>query len=411
MNADSTAVRPGALAGVRVLDLTSIMMGPFATQILGDMGADVIKVEPPSGDMTRGIRPHRHAGMGPIFLNTNRNKRSLCIDLKSPAGLRTIHRLIRQVDVVISNIRPEAMARLKLGYDDIALLNPAIINVALVGFASGGPYSGKPAYDDLIQGGSVLASLFAQSGGEPRYVPTAIADRVSGLAAVNAVTSALYCRERTGQGQSVEVPMFETMLSIVLGDHLGGLTFQPPLDGGGYRRQLSPDKRPYLTADGFVCVVVYTDEQWARFLAVVGEPHLMTDDKRFSSFGNRDEHSGHVTKVLSGYFAQRTTQQWVEILTGIDIPVIPMHDLSTILEDQHLVATAFFEKQQHPSEGEILSMAPTTRFSAAPSGVFRPAPGLGQHSRELLLEAGLTAEEIDALVRDNIVCTPDAKAT
>ena len=265
----------GPLEGIKVIDMTSVLMGPYATQMLGDYGADVIKIETPDGDVTRQIGPTRHPGMGPVFLNTNRSKRSICLDLKKPAGRDAVLRLIATADVLVYNVRPQAMARLQLGYDVVAKVNPRLIYAGVFGFGQDGPYAAKPAYDDLIQGATALPALMAQtSDGVPRYVPNALVDRIVGLTAVGAICASLVHRDRTGRGQRVDIPMFETMAGFVMGDHMGGLTYEPPLDKGGYARHLSRDRRPYKTSDGYICVIVYNDKQWENFFEATGRDDL-----------------------------------------------------------------------------------------------------------------------------------------
>ena len=238
----------GPLEGVRVIDLTSVLMGPFASQNLGEMGADVIKIEAPQGDLVRQIGPARHAGMGPVFLNANRGKRSVVLDLKSPDGMDALRKLIADADVLMYNVRPQAMARLGLSYEAVQAINPRIIYAGLFGYGQDGPYAARPAYDDLIQGACALPDLIARaSGGIPRYVPNALCDRIVGLTGVGAILASLLARERTGRGDKIDIPMFETMVAFIMGDHMGGLTFEPPLDGGGYARQLSPQRRTYRT--------------------------------------------------------------------------------------------------------------------------------------------------------------------
>src|SRR5262245_26006020 len=253
----------GPLKGIKVIDMATVLMGPFATQALGDYGADVVKVEPPEGDGRRQIGPTRHAGMGPVFLNTNRSKRSICLDLKKPAGRDAVLRLLRTADVLVYNVRPQAMARLQLGYDVVSKVNPRLVYAGVFGFGQDGPYAAKPAYDDLIQGATALPALMAQTSedGVPRYVPNALVDRIVGLTAVGAICASLVHRDRTGQGQRVDIPMFETMASFVMGDHMGGLTYDPPLDKDGYARHLSRDRRPYKTSDGYICVIVYNEDR------------------------------------------------------------------------------------------------------------------------------------------------------
>ena len=397
----------GPLAGIRIVDMTSVLMGPYATQTLGDFGADVIKIESPDGDITRQIGPARHRGMGPIFLNANRSKRSIVLDLKNPAGREVVLRLASKADVLIYNIRPNAMQRLQLDYASVAEANPSIIYAGLYGFGAGGPYADKPAYDDLLQGASGLSHLMARAGdGTPRYVPLAMADRVVGLSAVNAILASLLHRARTGQGQRVDIPMFETMAAFVMGDHMGGLTFEPPLDQGGYPRHLSPDRRPYRTSDGYICAIVYNDKQWTSFFDATGREDLRADP-RFASFPVRMKYIDEVYAELGRIIETRTTAEWLEVLTAADIPAMPMHDLQSILADPHLVETDFFSVVEHPSEGPIRSMRVSATFSATPPDTSRLAPRSGEHSVEILAGAGYSPAEISALQQSGIA--PAAK--
>lgn len=390
---------PGPLAGLRVIDMTSVLMGPFASQALGDMGADVIKVESPQGDLVREIGPTRNAGMGPVFLNANRNKRSVVLDLKTSAGMEAMHRLVKDADVLMYNVRPQAMARLGLSYEEVNALNPRIVYAGLFGFGQDGPYAARPAYDDLIQGAVSMSSLIAQvSGGIPRYVPSAIADRVVGITGVNGILAALLARGRTGQGERVDIPMFETMVGFVLGDHLGGLSYEPPLDRGGYARQLSPERRPYQTSDGYVCALVYTDKQWRGFLREIGRESLMQDDVRFSNYANRSQNIDYVYGVLAELFLSRTTAEWMELLERADVPFMPMHTLESVLDDPHLKATGYFSLIDHPTEGKIRSMRPPIQWQNNKPPAPRPAPTLGQHTREVLAEVGYSPEQIDAML-------------
>ncbi|GAA0601261.1 CoA transferase [Craurococcus roseus] len=401
----------GPLAGVRVLDLTTVLVGPYCTQILAEMGADVLKVEAPEGDVVRLIGPARHQGMGCMFLTVNRGKRSIALDLKTPGGRDALLRLARRADVLVTNIRPRAMERLGLDHDAVRAANPGIVYASVLGYGQDGPYAAQPAYDDLMQGATGIASLNGRGeggGAEPRYVPLAMADRITGLAAVGAINAALLHRERTGEGQRVEVPMFETMAGFVLGDHLGGRVFDPPLDAGGYARLLSPGRRPYRTRDGHVCTMIYNDRQWRSFCAAAGLPDLVSEDPRFASHATRTESIDAILAMLERVFAGRTTAEWVGILEEADLPVAPVHTLESIAEDPHLAASGFFAAEEHPTEGRLVRMAPAARFSAAAAGAEppRPAPRLGEHGEEALREAGYAEDEIAALVGSGAVRVP-----
>ncbi len=396
------------LSGIRIIDLTAVLMGPYATQTLGDMGADIIKVEAPDGDITRQIGPMRHPGMGPVYMNANRSKRSIALDLKAPAGREALIRLVKGADVFVYNMRPSAMKRLGLTYEDISKINPQIIYVGMFGYSQKGPYANWPAYDDLIQGISTLPTLIARAGdGTPRYVPNAVADRVTGLWAVNAILAAIIGRGKTGKGQKIDVPMFETMAAFVLNDHLGGLSFDPPLDKGGYSRQLSPNRRPYKTKDGYICTLIYTDKHWRSFFAAIGKVETFETDPRFSSVGKRAEHVDEIYGEISDLLLTRTTAEWMELLKKADIPVTPMHDLESILDDPHLQATGFFIEETHPTEGKLVKMRVAGDWSETPPESTRHAPRLGEHSAEILSEAGYGPEEIEALRAEHVISTPD----
>jgi crotonobetainyl-CoA:carnitine CoA-transferase CaiB-like acyl-CoA transferase len=396
----------GPLQGIKVMDMTTVLMGPYAAQMLGDYGADVIKVETPDGDVTRQIGPMRHPGMGPVFLNTNRSKRSTSLDLKKPAGRDAALRLIASADVLLYNVRPQAMARLQLGYDVVSKLNPRLIYAGVFGFGQDGPYAAKAAYDDLIQGATALPSLMAQTGdGVPRYVPNALVDRIVGLTAVGAICASIVHRDRTGRGQRLDIPMFETMAGFVMGDHMGGLTYEPPLDKGGYARHLARDRRPYKTSDGYICVIVYNDKQWNNFFAATGREDLRHHPK-FATFAARAANIDTVYGELARILETRSTAEWTELLDKADVPVMPMHDLESILRDPHLAAANFFPVVDHPTEGPIRSMKVSATWSETPSEPMRLAPRLNQHGAEILREAGYSADEIAALVRDGATMSP-----
>jgi crotonobetainyl-CoA:carnitine CoA-transferase CaiB-like acyl-CoA transferase len=397
------------LHGIRVLDLTSYLMGPFATQILGDMGAEIIKVEPPEGDLVRVIGPSPCPGMGGMFMQMNRNKRSIVLDLKQPAGRDAALRLAAKTDIFVYNVRPQAMARLGLSYEAVAALNPGVIYVGAVGFGQDGPYAALPALDDLMQGMVAIPSLFERAGGEgPRYVPLAMADRHVGVALVNAVLGGLVHKLRSGEGQAIEVPMFETMAQGVLGDHMMGANFDPPLGPPGYTRHLSRDRRPFRTADGYVCAFLINDRQWQSLLEAVGEPERMKHP-HFADVQARTVHSAAVHGFLETLFRTRTTAQWLEVLRKADVPSGPLHTLESLFEDEHLNAVGFFERHEHPVAGTVLNLRPPSRWSRTPPEVTRLAPTLGEHSAEILGEVGYTRSEIEAMAAAGVTLQANPK--
>jgi crotonobetainyl-CoA:carnitine CoA-transferase CaiB-like acyl-CoA transferase len=344
----------GALAGLRVIDLTGVVLGPYATQILGDYGADVIKIEPPSGDIMRHAGPMKHPGMGHIFINANRNKRSVVLDLKQAAQREQLLALCKTADVLTYNIRPAAMARLGLSYDTLCAVNPRLIVCGAYGYSEGGPYSDWPAYDDLIQGAVGMPWLMTQSGSaEPRYAPTTFADRVTGLNMVHAVMAAIIARYRTGVGQHVEVPMFECLLQFVLGDHLCGETWQPSLGGMGYARLLAVNRKPYATQDGHICALMYNDAHWQAFLKLVGQSDLFQIDARFATHPDRLKNIDALYGVVGQHMRTRTSAEWMKDFTAHDIPVMPMMKLDDLLTDPHLTATQGWLDVPHPFEGML----------------------------------------------------------
>ncbi len=374
----------GPLRGVRVLDLTTVVMGPSATQLLGDLGADVVKIETSGGDSMRWIGPWRHAGMGPMFMNANRNKRSVVLDLKTAAGKSAAMALAAEADVLISNVRPQALGRLGLDYQGVRQANDRIIFCAAVGYGSDGPGSGKAVYDDLMQAASGIAGLFGAVDGAPRYAPVNMCDRIVGLYVVNAVTSALYHRAMTGEGQDIEVPMFETMAQFVLADHMGGAAFVPPAGDMGYKRLLSRSRGPYQTRDGYLSLVVYTDKHWRAFTKIVGCPDLLDTDERFRSQETRTRHAEDAGHFLAGHLKSRDNKEWLTILHGVDIPACPVNSIDQLVEDPHLKAVNMFQEVDHPTEGRLMVCRHPVRYGNSPASIRRLAPNLGEHNREIL---------------------------
>jgi crotonobetainyl-CoA:carnitine CoA-transferase CaiB-like acyl-CoA transferase len=397
----------GPLAGVRILDLTSLILGPYATQMLGDLGADVIKIEAPDGDSTRHTGPCRSDDMASLFLAVNRNKRSVILDLKQPAARDVLLRMADTADVFVHNIRPQKLEKLGLGPDDLLMRNPRLIYAGLHGWREDGPYSGRPAYDDIIQGLSGLASLMDRLTGEPRYAPTILADKTCGIMAAQAILAALFHRERTGRGQFVEVPMFETMVSFLMVEHLHGRAFHPPEGPTGYSRVLAPWRRPYRTADGYVCMMVYTDQQWLRFWSALGKPETMKDT-RFVDMASRTRNIEYVYRIAGEQLESRTTREWIALLKELEIPAGPVNSLDEVLDDPHLAAIGFFKHFNHPTEGELVMPDVPLRFADSPAAIDRLPPRFGEHGREVLREFGVKADEIEALAAAGGLVVPNA---
>lgn len=376
----------GPLAGVKIVDLTSVGMGPYATQILGDMGADVIKVETEQGDLFRHTAPSVHPGMSAAYLQLNRNKRSIVLDLKSPADLAVLKTLLQDADILVSNIRAQSMRRLGLAYEDLQRDNPRLIYCGVYGFSEAGPYAGKPAFDDIIQAMSGVAGIQGRGAGrEPTYVNSVIADKTTGLTAVYAVTMALYEREKSGLGQAIEVPMFETMVSFNLIEHMAGATFAGSNIPMGYERVLSPFRKPYRTLDGYISLLPYTTEQWRRFFDLSGHPEYAADD-RFMDPAQRANNIGSMYELLATIVARRSTQDWMQLLASADIPMAPVASLEDLLEDPHLKATGFFETHEHPTEGPVTLPGIPVRFSRTPGSIRRLPPNQDQDGADIRQE-------------------------
>ncbi len=380
-----------------MLDLTAMLLGPMATQILGDMGADVIKVEAPGGDAVRDLGPERHPGMASLFLAINRNKRSVVLDLKQAAGRDAVLRLAANADVFVHSMRPQAIARLELGYGELAAVKANIIYCAAHGFGSAGPYRDKTAFDDIIQAASGMAALQGALAGAPTYVTSPIVDKTVALFVVYAISMALFHRERTGAGQAIEVPMFETMVAFNMVEHLDGLSFEPPLGTAGYQRTLSPNRRPFATKDGYMGVLPYLDKQWQAIFELAGRPDLASDP-RFASVAARHHNVDALYAELAAIIATRTTADWLADLDAASIPAMPVKAPGDLPHDPHLKAVGFWRLIDHSSEGTLRTTEVPVAMSRSPGGIRRLAPRLGEHSVEILEQAGLAEGEIAAMI-------------
>jgi crotonobetainyl-CoA:carnitine CoA-transferase CaiB-like acyl-CoA transferase len=395
---------PGPLNGVRVIDLTTVMFGPYCTQIMGEMGADVIKVESPEGDIGRQTGAFRTRGMSAAHLMKGRNKRSVVLDLKQPEGLEALQRLTQTADVFVHNMRPQAARKLGIDYDSIAVWKPDIVYAAAIGFGEDGPYAERPAYDDLIQGMSGVAGLYGMATGEPRYAPTVMADKTSGLFLLYAISMALFHHERTGEGQKVQVPMFECMVSFLMNEHMQERTFEPSQGNAGYQRLLTPHRRPYPTADGYLCVMPYNNRHWQRFFELVGRPELVGDE-RFSQQSARSKNIDALYAIVAESMLSRPTAEWLELLGKADIPCGQMNTPDDLFNEPHLKAVGMFPKIDHPTEGTLRHIKVPVVFGKTPGGLHRHAEALGASSAEVLSELGYSAEAIAELERRGVTRT------
>ncbi len=388
----------GPLEGVRVLDLTSVVVGPLATQIMADHGAEVIKIEAPAGDIVRTLAGRGvTAGMSGKFLHLNRNKRSIALDLKQEAARDALMKLIEGADVLIWNMRPPAMARLGLAYKDVRRVNPRIIYCGMFGFGQDGRYRDKPAYDSIIQGSAGVAALHHRVTGEPRYLPMVIADRTVGLIAVQMILMALYHRTRTDEGQAIEIPMFENIVKSVLEEHMYLKTFDPPLGPTGDPRLLDAEARPLPTQDGWICISGNTDGQAFAIFDAIGKPELKTDP-RFNSVAARFKNTPEYFRIRAEGLREKTTAEWLKIFDATNVPAMPFQTLDELMQDPHLKDIGFFSLIEHPTEGRIRNMRLPNKLSGGVRRDFRPAPKIGEHSIEILREAGYDDAAIEAMV-------------
>ena len=387
----------GPLAGLRILDLTTVIMGPYGTRILADMGADVIKIESPEGDSFRAYGPSRSPGMGGSILNLHRNKRSVQLDLKDPLARSAFDKLIASADVLVHNLRPQAAKRLRLDWDEVRKIAPGLVVCAARGFSHEGPYGDKAAYDDLIQAGSGFAALNAIVYGEPRYAPTAWCDKIAGQAIAYAVLGALVHRARGGAGQEVEVPMFEVAVDFMLAEHFGPGAFEPPMGPHGFVRQLSPRRRPYRTKDGWACILPYSFKNWKDFFSFIGRAEL-AKDPRFAEIASRVANIDELYSLVEEHSVRFTTREWVDFCDEVSLPCMPVLGLEELKHDPHAVATHMFEVVQHPTEGAYQHIRSALRYTATPCELTRHAPRPGQDTREVLLSLGLPDADVERLV-------------
>ena len=390
---------PGPLDGVRILELTSVVLGPWACQILGDMGADVIKIEAPRGDSNRSLGATRTTkNMAALYLTCNRNKRSLVLDLKQEVAKKAVLKLAKTADVFIHNNRPQAMTKLGLDYAALKAANPKIIDCGSYGYAKNGPYGERGALDDSIQAVSGIAMLNKMVLGEPRYMPTIVADKTTAMTLVQGVLAALFHRERTGQGQDIEVPMFESMVSFVMAEHMWGNTFDPPMGPPGYVRLMSKERKPYPTKDGYIAILPYLDAHWETFCKLSGRVELI-EDPRFKTLANRVANIDLTSQETAKTMITKTTKEWIDIFGKTSVPTIVVNTLEDLITDEHLLAVGFWQTLNHPTEGKLKLPGFPINFSETPESIRRHQPRLGEHSTEVLKEAGLTQESIDAMVK------------
>jgi formyl-CoA transferase len=393
----------GPLKGLRVLDLTAVVLGPFCTQMMGDWGAEIIKIETPTGDILRNSGVFRNRGMASVFLGTNRNKRSVSIDLKSPEGAEVLRRLIPTVDVLVTNIRPAGMARLGFGPEQCRALNPRLVFAVATGFGQDGPHRARPAFDEIIQAASGFADIVGGETGQPMFVPSLVADKITGITLLSALLAALYHRERTGEGQLVEVPMLETLTAFLSVEHLGGLAFEPQEGEAGYRRLKY--RKPAPTKDGHITLLPYSSANWVAFFTMAGRPDLV-ETLSVHDPVKRNAHIDKVYAAMAEIALGKTTAEWLALCEEHDIPATGFTRIEEVTEHPHLKAVGMFELHDHPTEGRIRLARPPARFEKTPANIRRMVPRLGEHTAEVLGEIGFSAEEIADMQARKVVRQP-----
>jgi len=395
----SESANQGPLCGVRIVELTSVVLGPYACQMLGDLGADVVKIEPLTGDTNRHLGPFsKTENMRSMYLGCNRNKRSVSLDLKTASGKSAALEIIKTADVMIHNFRPAAMQRLGLDYDEVKRLSPEIIYCATYGYSKKGPYGDKGALDDSIQAASGIAVLQSKVEGEPRYLPTVIADKTTAQNVVQAVLAALFYKERTGEGQEIEVPMFESMVSFVMTEHLWGQTFIPAKGEAGYVRLMAKHRRPYKTKDDrYLALLPYWDNHWKTFCELTKRTELITDP-RFTSMSERLKNIDDSYRITGEIVATKTRQQWIELLGETNVPMMVVNSLDELVDDPQLKASGFWHEMEHPTEGRLRLSGPPINFSKSPASIRSVPPLLGEHSVEVLSEAGISPATIEEML-------------
>ncbi len=387
----------GPLKGLKIIELTSVVLGPWAAQILADMGAEVIKVEAPFGDSNRQLGASRNPNMAALYLSNNRNKRSLVLDLKQSSARDALLAIVKDCDVFLHNNRPQVMTKLKLEYNDIKSVNENIIYCGTYGYSKDGPYGEKGALDDSIQAASGIAALNELVLGEPRYLPTVVADKTTAITVVYSILAALFHRERAGSGQEIEVPMFETMVSFVMAEHIWGEIFEPPLGKAGYTRLMSHHRKPYKTKDGYIAVLPYMNNHWKTFCEKAERQDLIEDD-RFKNLSSRVENIDDTYSETGKILATKTTQEWLDIFTDTKVPVIVVNSLDDLFTDPHLEAVGFWQDFDHPTEGKLKMPGFPVKFSETPATIRKHAPNFGEHSLEILAEAGIDEETIKQMI-------------